>query len=136
MTESQATDGPIDQLVKARWQAMGLSQTDLAEVLDAAFAPIPLDDNAPNAVAADRLVRVAEALQFSVGFLFPHRSGETKRVQPDPASAETPHSLQSLLALRLMRAFHDLTDQRTKEVLVHLAEQIVRRQADGHGDSA
>jgi ribosome-binding protein aMBF1 (putative translation factor) len=29
-------DGPLDQLVKARWLAIGLSQTDLAEVLGAA----------------------------------------------------------------------------------------------------
>jgi hypothetical protein len=119
-------DGPIDQLVKARWQAMGLSQTDLAEVLNAAFAPAPQDHNAPNGVAAGRPMQVAEALQVCVD-LFPTRG------QLDPSSAE---SLQSLLALRLMRAFYELTDQRTKEVLVHLAEQIVRRQADGQGDSA
>ena len=30
-------DGPIDQLVKARWLAIGLSQTDLAEVLAGAL---------------------------------------------------------------------------------------------------
>jgi hypothetical protein len=131
MTESKVTDGPIDQLVKARWQAIGLSQTDLAEVLDAAFAPAPQGGNGPNAVGGGRLTLIAEALQVSID-LFPHRGGETRRRQPDLSSAE---SLQSLLALRLMRAFHELTDQRTKEVLVHLAEQIVRRQADGHGDS-
>jgi hypothetical protein len=134
MTESKVTDGHIDQLVKARWQAMGLSQTDLAEVLDAAFAPIPQDDDRPNEVAGGRLMQIAEALQVSCG-LFAHQGGETGRKPPDPSSAAR-HSLQSLLALRLMRAFHDVTDQRTKEVLVHLAEQIVRRQADGSGDSA
>jgi transcriptional regulator with XRE-family HTH domain len=132
MTESKVTDGPIDQLVKARWQAIGLSQTDLAEVLGAAFAPTSQGGNAPNAVAGGRLTRIAEALQVSID-LFPHRGGATRQQRPEPSSAA---SRQSLLALRLMRAFHELTDQRTKEVLVHLAEQIVRRQADGHGDSA
>jgi transcriptional regulator with XRE-family HTH domain len=132
MTESKVTDGPIDQLVKARWQAMGLSQTDLAEVLNAAFAPTSQGDNAPNAVAGRRLTLIAEALQVSID-LFPHRDGETRLGRPGASSTEP---LQSLLALRLMRAFHELTDQRTKEVLVHLAEQIVRRQADDNGDSA
>jgi hypothetical protein len=130
MTESKVTDGPIDQLVKARWQAMGLSQTDLAAILDAAFAPAPQVGTGPNAVAGGRLLQIAEVLQVSFN-LFPHQSGETGPDRPDPSSAAT---LQSLLALRLMRAFHDLTDQRTREVLVHLAEQIVRRQ--GEGDSA
>jgi hypothetical protein len=37
--------------------------------------------------------------------------------------------------LRLLRAFHELTDQGTKEVLVHLAEQIVKRQTDRRGDA-
>jgi hypothetical protein len=32
---SNSTEGPIDQLVKARWLALGLSQNDLAEVLGA-----------------------------------------------------------------------------------------------------
>lgn len=32
----KTTDGQIDQLVKARWLAIGLSQNDLAEVLGAA----------------------------------------------------------------------------------------------------
>ena len=31
-----ASDGQIDRLVKARWLAIGLSQSDLAEVLGAA----------------------------------------------------------------------------------------------------
>ena len=31
----KSSDGQIDQLVKARWLALGLSQNDLAEVLGA-----------------------------------------------------------------------------------------------------
>jgi hypothetical protein len=41
-----------------------------------------------------------------------------------------------VLALRLMRAFQDLTDLRTKEVLVQLAEQIVKRQIHRRGDGS
>jgi hypothetical protein len=44
------------------------------------------------------------------------------------------NSLQSVLALRLLRAFRDMTDLRTKEVLLLLAEQIVRCQASRRGD--
>jgi transcriptional regulator with XRE-family HTH domain len=116
-------DGPIDQLVKERWLAIGLSQTDLAEALGL--------DQAQKAGKATnstgRLMLVAEALNVPVRSSS-RRSGETA---PDPSS----NSLQSLLALRLLRAFHELTDQGTKEVLVHLAEQIVKRQTDRRGDA-
>jgi hypothetical protein len=33
------SDGHIDRLVKAQWLAVGLSQSDLAEVLGAAIRP-------------------------------------------------------------------------------------------------
>jgi transcriptional regulator with XRE-family HTH domain len=124
-------DGQIDQLVKARWLAIGLSQTDLAEVLNAAFRPTPKGSG--NRVSADRLVQVAEALDIPVDSL---HSPRIRQDEPDLSPARKLSSLQALLELRLMRAFHELTDQRTKEVLVNLAEQIVRRQADGHDDSA
>ena len=120
-TEENAIDGQIDQIIKARWLAIGLSETDLAEVLG--LASQPDDDNAANETGAGRLVQIAEALDVPVDVLF-HRPGKS---QPNGSlSPFTP--LQSLLALRLLRAFHALTDQGTKEVVVQLAEQIVKRQ--------
>ena len=126
------TDGPIDQLVKARWLAIGLSQTDLAEVLDATFQQTAGDSNGSNWVDTDRLMQVAEALEIPADFFY----GKTIRTEHEAASAQCASSLQSVLALRLMRAFQDLTDLRTKEVLVQLAEQIVKRQILRRGDGS
>ena len=125
------TDGHIDQLVKARWLAIGLSQTDLAEVLDATFQQTA-DGNGSNCVDTDRLMQVAEALEIPADFFY----GKTIRTEHEAASAQCASSLQSVLALRLMRAFQDLTDLRTKEVLVQLAEQIVKRQMHRRGDGS
>jgi transcriptional regulator with XRE-family HTH domain len=125
-------DEQIDQLVKARWLAIGLSQTDLAEVLNAAFQSTPKGFGS-NRVSPDRLMQVAEALDISIDSF---HSPRIRQEEPDLSPARTLSSLQALLELRLLRAFNELADQRTKEVLVHLAEKIVRRQADGHGDSA
>jgi hypothetical protein len=105
------SDRHIDQLVKARWLAIGLSPTDLAEVLDAAFQQTLKDDNGSNAVDAGDLTQIAQALDIPV------------------------NSLQTLLELRLLRAFNELQDQRTKQTLVHLAEQIVKRHANRRGDA-
>ena len=124
------TDGHIDQLVKARWLAIGLSQTDLAEVLDATFQQTA-DGNGSNCVDTDRLMQVAEALEIPADFF----CGKAIRTEQEASSAQGASSLQSVLALRLMRAFQDLTDLRTKAVLVQLAEQIVKRQLSRRGDA-
>jgi hypothetical protein len=61
---SSASDGHIDRLVKARWLAIGLSQSDLAEILDAAFeAPVKAKGATDNA-GVDRLIDAAEALDI------------------------------------------------------------------------
>jgi transcriptional regulator with XRE-family HTH domain len=123
-------DGRTDRLVKAGWLAIGLSQTDLAEVLDT-FQQVQKDGS--NEVDAGRLIQVAEALDIPVGSI--HSSTVRTGQEEQDLPAKTLGSLQSLLALRLLRAFHELVDQRTEEVLVHLAEQIVKRQADRRGDA-
>ena len=121
----QRGDGTIDQFVKEGWRAIGLSQTDVAEALG-------FDGSANRGKGSDRAGRlslVAEALNVPVGAS--RRNGATT-LQPLPEAVD---SLQSLLALRLLRAFHELTDQRTKEVLVQLSERIARRQSGRSGDT-
>ncbi len=125
MTERKPTDGQIDQLVKSRWLEIGLSQADLAEVLDAAFDHPQKDDERSDGVGIGRLMQVAQALDIPLHFF---SDAKPRRIKPGPSSA---HSLQALLELRLLRAFHQLQTQRTKLMLVHLAERIVDRQADG-----
>lgn len=131
---SNATDGRIDQLVKARWLAIGLSQTDLAEVLGAAFLQTPKDDDGLDGAGVSRLMQVAEELDIPLA-LFNSHAVAAGNDEPDHSSAEDLSSLQSLLELRLLRAFHELRDHRTKRMLIRLAEQIVKRQAEPCGDA-
>jgi transcriptional regulator with XRE-family HTH domain len=123
------TEGHIDQLVKARWLAIGLSQSDLAEVLGAAIRQTPADGDASRA-AAGRLMEIADALGFSPNFV--RSSAEAgQELSPEQSGC----SLQSLLDLRLLRAFRELQDHRSKRMLIHLAERIARRQATRRGDA-
>jgi transcriptional regulator with XRE-family HTH domain len=127
-----ATDEHIERLVKARWLAIGLSQTDLAEVLGAAFQQAR-DDSRADGADVSPLMQVAEALDISIDFFHSH-AVKIEREDRDLSSAHS--SLQSLLELRLLRAFNELRDDRTKRMLVNLAEQIVKRQANRQGDEA
>ena len=132
-----ATDGHIDHLVKARWLAMGLSQNDLAEVLGAEIKQAAADGKGSRA-AAGRLKQIADALGFAPNSL---RSSAQRRRhtrqenRQEPSAEQSGGSLQSLLDLRLLRAFRELQDHRSKRMLVHLAERMVRRQANGQGDA-
>jgi hypothetical protein len=134
MTESNVTDGQVNQQVKAKWLAIGLSQADLAEVLGLAFEKDQKDGKGPGSVDAGRLKQVAEALDLPL-HVVQSLAVATRPQAPDASSAETLGSLQSLLGLRLLRAFHELRDHRTKRMLIHLAEQLVENQADRRGNA-
>jgi transcriptional regulator with XRE-family HTH domain len=129
---SKATDGHIDQILKARWLAIGLSQADLAEVLDAAFKHAQRDGNGSSDAGAERLMQVAEALDIPLDFF----DGHAVNAKLDDSKLSSAETFSSLLELRLLRAFHELRDHRTRRMLVHLAEQIVKRQANGCGDAS
>ena len=130
---SSATDGHLDQLVKAGWLAIGLSQSDVAEVLGATFQQAQTDGKGSIRSDGGRLVQVAEALDMPAD-LFDSHAAKPDMEEPDHSSPENLCSLQSLLELRLLRAFHELRDHRTKRLLIRLAEQIIKRQANACGD--
>ena len=112
----------IERIVKARWLALGLSQADLAEALGRDGTK---DDHAANGGGSP--LRLAGALELHADSLnFPPRPGG--RDEPDLSLVEGLGSVETLLALRLLRAFHALNDPATKEVLVQLAERIVKSQ--------
>jgi transcriptional regulator with XRE-family HTH domain len=119
------TDGQIDQLVKARWLALGLSQADLAEVLGARGQPAPKPGNGAGRADVGRLMQVAEALGVSHD-LFQGLAPAPRK--PDCATGES-DAMQALLELRLLRLFRELRDHNAKRMLIQLADQIVKRQA-------
>jgi transcriptional regulator with XRE-family HTH domain len=116
---SNSTDGQIEQLVKARWLALGLSQRDLAEVLQ----PASKTANGSRRPDVGRLMQVADALGVSHDLF----QGLTlRKVEDCDADAA---AMQALLELRLLRVFRELHDHGAKRILIQLAEQIVKRQA-------
>jgi transcriptional regulator with XRE-family HTH domain len=118
------TDGQIDQLVKARWLAIGLSQDDLAEVLGAA-GQAPRASNGSRRPDASRLMQVADALGVSHD-LFQGLAPAAPRMESFGTDSD---AMQALLELRLLRVFRELADHNAKRLLIQLAEQIVKRQA-------
>ena len=120
---STSQDDQIDQLVQARWRAIGLSQADLAEILCAGASLHKNGVDGTVKIETGRLATVAEMLGIAADILN-HRPAATAHTQGGQAS----ESLQSLLELRMLRVFRDVKDPDTKRILIELAEQIVKRQ--------
>ena len=116
---SNSTDAQIDQLLKARWLALGLSQKDLAEVLQ----PEAKTRNGSRRPDVARLMQVADALGVSHDLFQGLTLRKVEDVDADNAA------MQALLELRLLRVFRELADHNAKQMLIQLAEQIVKRQA-------
>jgi len=142
-----ASDAQIDRLVKAGWLKMGLSPNDLAEVFDAVLQPRTRQDRDEGQVDADRLTAIGHALEMPIDTVR-HKgrgtsqpdAGQPEAWQPEtgqPGAGSAPVDLSlsmlSLLELRLLRAFCQLQDPRTRRLLIHLAEQLVKRQTDRGG---
>ena len=142
-----ASDAQIDRLVKAGWLKMGLSPNDLAEVFDAVLQPRTRQDRDEGQVDADRLTAIGHALEMPIDTVR-HKgrgtsqpdAGQPEARQPEtgqPSAGSAPVDLSlsmlSLLELRLLRAFCQLQDPRTRRLLIHLAEQLVKRQTDRGG---
>jgi hypothetical protein len=140
-----ASDAQIDRLVKAGWLKMGLSPNDLAEVFDAVLQPRTRPDGDEGQVDADRLTAIGHALEMPIDAVRAKGpvTGQPEAGQPGAgqhragsAPVDLSLSMLSLLELRLLRAFCQLQDPRTRRLLVHLAEQLVKRQTDRGGDAA
>ena len=120
---SNSTDGHIEQLVKARWLALGLSQSDLAEILGAPGQPASKTTNGSRRPDVGRLMQVADALGVSHDLFQGLTLRKVEDVDADNAA------MQALLELRLLRVFREVADNNAKQMLIQLAEQIVKRQA-------
>jgi hypothetical protein len=128
------TDRQIDHLVKARLLEIGLSPTDLAELLAAALAPRRKSGNETAVIGIGRLTRLAKALDVPADFL--RRDPQLTPDTSGPAAGRTPQSQASLMQLRLLRAYSALSDHRAQRMLVYLAEQLVKHQAARSGGAS
>ena len=115
---------PVDTWVGARIagrrQAMGLSQTALAERVGVSFQQIQKYETGINRISASRLHQIALALGAEPGSFFPvHDPSLTADAVPPAtlASAATP-------AGRLAAAFSRIPRSRARRALVVLAEAL------------
>jgi transcriptional regulator with XRE-family HTH domain len=120
--------GPVDAMVGRTIRMLrlskGVSQGALGKSLGVSFQQVQKYENGANRVGAGRLIQIAVALEVPVDTLL--QGAETikrkLRQSDDPVAL-----LSSGQAMRMAKAFSQISDNRIRVALVGLAEGIVSR---------
>jgi len=116
-----AEDAEIGRKIRAVRLERGLSQSNLADGIGLTFQQVQKYEKGTNRVSAGRLHKIAEMLDIPVTFFYGGMGpGTKKRGATDPGLA----FLQTKGAVRLMRAYAEISSRTTKYALVVLAESL------------
>ncbi len=122
-----AEDIEIGRKIRALRLERGLSQTTLADGIGLTFQQVQKYEKGTNRVSAGRLQRIADLLGIPVTFFYDGVGARTKkRDMLDPMLA----FVQTKGAVRLMRAYAEISSRTTKYALVVLAESLRDRERD------
>jgi transcriptional regulator with XRE-family HTH domain len=116
---SDREDVEIGQRIRAVRVARCVSQNSLGTSLGVSFQQVQKYERGVNRVSAGRLQKIAEMLETPVMFFY-GEPGPRKKQDQDNGFA----LLQSKDAIRLLRAFGEISSGATKHALVLLAEKL------------
>ena len=120
-------DVEVGQRIRIQRNALGLSQTALADELGVTFQQVQKYEKGVNRVGAGRLTKIAAVLQVPVmNLLGPDEGLVDKRKERD--ENESPLKLLTTPgALQFLRAYAKLTDGKMRRSIVQMVEEIAAR---------
>ena len=116
-----AEDVEIGRKIRALRLERGLSQSGLAEGIGLTFQQVQKYEKGANRVSAGRLQQIADLLNVPVTFFFGGMGARPKKSEALPSGIAF---LQTKGALRLMRAYAEISSRATKYALVVIAESL------------
>jgi transcriptional regulator with XRE-family HTH domain len=120
-----AEDVEIGRKIRALRLERGLSQSGLAGGIGLTFQQVQKYEKGTNRVSAGRLQKIADMLNTPVIFFYGGMGMQTKkRVTRDSGLA----LIQTKGAMRLMRAYAEISSRTTKYALVVLAESLKNKE--------
>ena len=114
-------DVEIGRKIRALRLQRGLSQTSLADGIGLTFQQVQKYEKGTNRVSAGRLQKIADMLDSPVTFFYGGIGADAKK--RDKRNEGLAY-LQTKGAMRLMRAYGEITSRTTKYALVVLAESL------------
>ena len=120
-------DQYVGSRVRMRRQALGMSQTKLADAIGLTFQQVQKYEKGTNRMGSSRLMQIANVLEVPVTFFFEGAPGQPKISRTAPSADFVTQFLSKEDGLALTRAFMRLRDAKIRRSIVHLVERI----ADG-----
>jgi transcriptional regulator with XRE-family HTH domain len=111
----------IGRKIRALRLQRGMSQSALAEAIGLTFQQVQKYEKGANRVSAGRLQKIADVLSVPVTFFYPSMTARTKKADVQSAGIAL---IQTKGAMRLLRAYADISSRGTKYALVVLAEAL------------
>jgi transcriptional regulator with XRE-family HTH domain len=113
-------DLEIGQKIRALRVAKGVSQTTVGVGLGVSFQQVQKYERGTNRVSAGRLQKIAEMLDTPITFFYGESGASKKKQHADSGFA----LIQSKGAMRLLRAYAEISSGATKHALVMLADRL------------
>jgi transcriptional regulator with XRE-family HTH domain len=124
--KSNSVDVVVGRNVRAQRLAAGLSQGALGEQIGVTFQQVQKYEKGVNRIGASRLVRIAKVLNIAIPVLF-------DGVEPPKGLGSSQGAVGEHLAepraMRLAKAFADVSNSRLRLSIVELVERIASRRA-------
>ena len=120
-------DVEVGQRIRIQRNALGLSQTELADHLGVTFQQVQKYENGKNRVGIGRLTKIAKVLRLPVTNLL---GVDDSLGAKSRGHDETSSPLKLLTfpgAVRLLRAYGKLTDGKMRRSIVQIVEIAARR---------
>jgi transcriptional regulator with XRE-family HTH domain len=113
-------DLEIGLKIRALRVAKRVSQSDIADGLGLTFQQVQKYEKGANRVSAARLKKIADMLDTPITFFYGEPGARTKKQHQDSGLA----LIQSQGAMRLLRAYAEISSGAIKHALVLLAEAL------------
>jgi transcriptional regulator with XRE-family HTH domain len=108
-------DADVGKRIQARRRELGLSQTQLGDLIGVTFQQVQKYEKGTNRIGASRLGRAADALQVKINYFFDKQSMISDSQFFNLTSDE----------IRLVRALNTIREGRIRRLLVELAEEFL-----------
>ena len=121
--QKDAVDRVVGNRVRERRNALGLSQTELADAVGVSFQQIQKYEKGTNRIASSRLQEIAQFLGVAPAYFFD--SLPTSQPKQDPSQLKLERFVSSAEGVELARAFGRVRNAKTRRKIVALVQIIV-----------
>lgn len=121
----ELVDKHVGLKIRARRKVLGVSQSALADALGLTFQQVQKYERGANRVSASMLVRIAEKLQCTVGYLVGEEGGSAGELD----GAQLARLASSGVA-ELVEAYNAIQSPRARAALMQLARSMAEGERD------